>query len=303
LACRGRAAAAPAGSSTLTRVSGISCVGVVGMGTMGAGIAQVVAHHRYEVVACDVSADRVAAGLERVAAGYDRHVGRDRMSPTDRAAALARVRAGTDPAALADCDLVIEAVVEELDVKRDLFAGLGGICRRDAILATNTSALSVTAIGAATAAPERVVGLHFFNPAPVLPLVEVVVTQATDPAVAERVRAFAATIGKQPIVCPDRPGFVVNRILIPLLNDCVSLYAEGGISARDLDRAMTAGLNWPMGPLALIDLIGADTHLQASRALRDASGDPRAAPPRLLEEMVEAGRLGRKTGTGFHVYE
>ena len=281
---------------------GIRTVGVVGLGTMGAGIAQVVAHHGYEVLACEVSNDLVQAGLSRIGAGFGRHVERGRMTAEDRDGALARVAGTTDLDAFGGCDLVIEAIVEDMDAKRDLFARLESVCRPDAILATNTSALSITEIAAATASAQRVVGMHFFNPAPVLPLVEVIVGDSTSASVAERVREFSETIGKRPVVCPDRPGFVVNRILIPLLNDCVRLYEQGGISADDLDGAMTAGLNWPIGPLRLIDLIGTDVHVHASEALWRAYREPRFAPPPSLVRMVESGRLGRKAGAGFYTY-
>ena len=281
---------------------GIRTVGVVGLGTMGAGIAQVVAHHGYGVVACDVSSELVQAGLARIGAGFGRHVERGRMTAAEREAALAHVAGTTDLDAFGGCDLVVEAIVEDMEAKRGLFARLEEICRPDAILATNTSALSVTEIAAATSSAERVVGMHFFNPAPVLPLVEVIVGDSTSASVAERVREFSEAIGKRPVVCPDRPGFVVNRILIPLLNDCVRLYEQGGISADDLDGAMTAGLNWPIGPLRLIDLIGTDVHVHASEALWQAYREPRFAPPPSLVRMVESGRLGRKAGAGFYSY-
>jgi 3-hydroxybutyryl-CoA dehydrogenase len=281
---------------------GIRTVGVVGLGTMGAGIAQVVAHHGYEVLACEVSNDLVQAGLSRIGAGFGRHVERGRMTAEERDSALARLAGTTDLDAFGGCELVIEAIVEDMAAKRDLFARLEAVCRPDAILATNTSALSVTEIAAATASAERVVGMHFFNPAPVLPLVEVIVGDSTSASVAERIREFAEAIGKRPVVCPDRPGFVVNRILSPLLNDCVRLYEQGGISADDLDGAMTAGLNWPIGPLRLIDLIGTDVHVHASEALWQAYREPRFAPPPSLVRMVESGRLGRKAGAGFYTY-
>ena len=187
---------------------GIRTVGVVGLGTMGAGIAQVVAHHGYDVVASEVSGDLVQAGLARIGAGFGRHVERGRMTAAEREGALARVAGTTDLDAFAGCDLVVEAIVEDIDAKRDLFARLEGICRPDAILATNTSAISITEIAAATSTAERVVGMHFFNPAPVLPLVEVIVGDRTSATVAERVREFAEAIGKRPVLCPDRPGFV-----------------------------------------------------------------------------------------------
>ena len=281
---------------------GIRTVGVVGLGTMGAGIAQVVAHHGYEVVACEVSADLVQAGLARIGSGFGRHVERGRMT-----AARARGRPGARgrhdrPRRLRSLRPRRGGDRRGVDAKRELFARLEEHRRPDAILATNTSAISITEIASATSTAERVVGMHFFNPAPVLPLVEVIVGDRTSASVAERVREFAEAIGKRPVVCPDRPGFVVNRILIPLLNDCVRLYEQGGISADDLDQAMTAGLNWPIGPLRLIDLIGADVHVHASEALWQAYREPRFAPPPSLIRMVESGRLGRKAGAGFYTY-
>jgi 3-hydroxybutyryl-CoA dehydrogenase len=278
-------------------------IGVVGLGTMGAGIAQVSAHHGLRVVGCDVSDEALARGRARIEEGYRRHVARERMTPAERDEALARVRTTIEPAELADCDLVIEAIVEEIAAKRELFARLDAICRPEAVLATNTSALSVTEIAAAAQRPERVIGLHFFNPAPVLPLVEVVRGGLSSPEAVEAGRAFAEAIGKQPVVCADTPGFIVNRILVPLLNDCVRLYEAGGVEAEDLDRAMKAGLGWPIGPLALIDLIGADIHVHASEAIWDAYREPRFAPPALLVRMARAGQLGRKSGCGFFSYE
>jgi 3-hydroxybutyryl-CoA dehydrogenase len=194
-------------------------------------------------------------------------------------------------------------VVEELEEKRALFVDLEEVVRPEAVLATNTSALSVSAIAEATSSRERIVGMHFFNPAPVLPLVEIVrATGSSDEAV-ETAYAFAERIGKRPIRCADTPGFVVNRILIPLLNDCVRVLDEAGVSPEDLDTAMTAGVNWPIGPCALIDLIGVDVHVHASEALHAALGENRMLPPAMLLEMREAGHLGRKTGRGFFSYD
>jgi 3-hydroxybutyryl-CoA dehydrogenase len=214
-----------------------------------------------------------------------------------------RVRVTTSPNDLEGCDLVIEAIVEQMDAKKELFAALDDIVAPDAILATNTSALSVTEIAAATAHPERVVGMHFFNPAPVLPLVEVVRTELTDPAVHDAAYAFAERIGKQPIRCSDTPGFVVNRVLIPLLNDCVRVLDEARVTPEDLDKAMLHGTKWPIGPCALIDLIGVDIHVHASEALWESLREPRMAPPPRLVAMAKAGLLGRKTGRGFYTYD
>jgi 3-hydroxybutyryl-CoA dehydrogenase len=278
-------------------------VGVVGLGTMGAGIAQVCVHAGVETVGREVSEELAERARERIAHYLGRGVEKGRLTPEERDAALARLRTTTELADLAGCDLVVEAVVEELDAKRQLFRELEGVVAADAVLATNTSALSVSEIASATKRPKRVVGLHFFNPAPVLPLVEVVRTEAASEDAVETAYAFAERIGKRPIRCADTPGFVVNRILIPLLNDCVRVLDEAGVTPEDLDTAMTAGLNWPIGPCALIDLIGIDVHVHASEALHSALGEARMEPPPRLVEMRDAGRLGRKSGRGFFVYD
>ena len=278
-------------------------VGVVGLGTMGAGIAQVCVQAGIETVGREVSDELGEAARGRIDHYLGRGIEKGRLSEDERAAALERLTTTTRVEDLADCDLVIEAVVEELDVKRTLFADLDRLVRPDAVLATNTSALSVTDIAEATERPERVVGMHFFNPAPVLPLVEVVRTEQSSDEAVETAYVFAERIGKQPIRCGDTPGFVVNRILIPLLNDCVRVLDEAGVTPEDLDTAMTAGLNWPIGPCALIDLIGVDVHVHASEALRLALGEARMEPPLRLRQMLEDGRLGRKSGAGFFAYE
>jgi 3-hydroxybutyryl-CoA dehydrogenase len=278
-------------------------VGVVGLGTMGAGIAQVCVQAGIETVGREVSEELADRARERIAHYLGRGVEKGRSTPEERDAALARLTTTTELADLAGCQLVVEAVVEELDAKRLLFRELEGVVAREAVLATNTSALSVTEIASVTEQPERVVGLHFFNPAPVLPLVEVVRTEAASEDAVETAYAFAERIGKRPIRCADTPGFVVNRILIPLLNDCVRVLDEAGVTPEDLDTAMTAGLNWPIGPCALIDLIGIDVHVHASEALHSALGEARMEPPPRLVEMRDAGRLGRKSGRGFFVYD
>ncbi len=278
-------------------------VGVVGLGTMGAGIAQVCAQAGVETLGVEVSEELGAKARERAGHYLGRGVEKGRLTAEERDAALDRLTTTTDRGELAACDLVIEAIVEDPAAKRELFAELDGIVAPDAVLATNTSALSVTEIARATAHPERVVGMHFFNPAPVLPLVEVVRTELVADEPYETAYAFAERIGKQPIRCADTPGFVVNRILIPLLNDCVRVLDEAGVSPEDLDKAMRFGVNWPIGPCALIDLIGIDIHVHASEALFEALGEPRMAPPERLVEMAAAGTLGRKSGQGFFTYE
>jgi 3-hydroxybutyryl-CoA dehydrogenase len=277
-------------------------VGVVGLGTMGAGIAQVCVQAGVEIVGVEVSAELGEQARGRIDHYLSRGVEKGRLSAEEKDAALRRLSTATDLEALRECDLVIEAVIEELEAKRDVFGSLDSLVGPDAILATNTSALSVTEIARSTEHPERVVGLHFFNPAPVLPLVEVVRTDLSSDAACEAAYAFAERIGKEPIRCSDTPGFVVNRILIPLLNDCVRVIDEAAVAPEDLDKAMTAGVNWPIGPCALIDLIGVDVHVHASDALHEALGEERMAPPERLVRMRDEGLLGRKTGRGFFSY-
>jgi 3-hydroxybutyryl-CoA dehydrogenase len=280
----------------------IKRVGVVGLGTMGAGIAQVCVQGGAEVVGREVStelAERARATIEHY---LGRAVEKGRTSADERDAALARLSLTTDLAGLADCDLVIEAAFEDLDVKRELFAALDSTVAPDAVLATNTSALSVTEIAAATSRPERVVGMHFFNPAPLMPLVEIVRTELSSDDAFEAAYAFAEGVGKAPIRCNDTPGFVVNRVLIPLLNDCIRVLDEARVTPEDLDKGMKHGAGWPMGPCALVDLVGIDVHVHASEALYAALREPRMAPPPRLVRMAQAGLLGRKSGRGFFSY-
>jgi 3-hydroxybutyryl-CoA dehydrogenase len=277
-------------------------VGVVGLGTMGAGIAQVCVQAGFETVGREVSDQLCERARETIAHYLARGVAKGRLTEAEMDAALGRLITTTELADLAGCELVIEAIVEEPDAKRALFAELSAITP-DAILATNTSALSVAEIAGAAARPELVVGLHFFNPAPVLPLVEVVRTEHTDERAYEAAFVFAAALGKEPIRCHDTPGFVVNRVLIPLLNDCVRVLDEARVTPEDLDRALRFGLNWPIGPCALIDLIGVDVHVHASEALHAALGEARMAPPGRLLQMQRDGLLGRKSGQGFFSYD
>ena len=280
----------------------IGTVGVVGLGTMGAGIAQIAIEAGYETVGREISFELGEKARERIAHFLGRAVEKGRLAASDRDAALNRLRTTTSLDELAGCDLVIEAIVEELDAKRALFAELDRICAPDAILATNTSALPVAEIAQATERPERVLGLHFFNPAPLLPLVEVVRTERTGDSVVDAAVAWVERAGKRPVRCNDTPGFIVNRVLIPLMNDCVRVLDEAGVSPEDLDRAMTNGAGWPMGPCALLDLIGLDVHLHASEALHAKIPEERMAPPERLRAMAAAGKLGKKTGEGFYRY-
>jgi len=277
-------------------------VGVVGLGTMGAGIAQISVQSGFDTVGREVSdelAERARATIERYLA---RGVEKGRLSDADRDAAVGRLALTTDLADLADCDLVIEAVLEELELKHEVFAELDRVTRSDAILATNTSALSVSEIAEATSRPERVVGMHFFNPAPVLPLVEIVRGRESSDEAVDAAYRWAEQAGKQPVRCNDTPGFIVNRILIPLLNDCVRVLDEAAVTPEEMDKAMTNGAGWPLGPCALIDLIGIDVHVHASQALHGKLDEERMAPPERLVHMQQEGALGRKSGRGFYEY-
>jgi 3-hydroxybutyryl-CoA dehydrogenase len=277
-------------------------VGVVGLGTMGAGIAQISVQAGHETVGREVTSELGERGRATIERYLRRGVEKGRMSQDDRDAALARLSLTTELADLAGCDLVIEAVLEELDLKRQVFTELDRVTRPDAVLATNTSALSVSEIAEATEHPERVVGMHFFNPAPVLPLVEIVRTAKSSDAAVDTAYNWAQQAGKQPVRCNDTPGFLVNRILIPLLNDCVRVLDEADVPPEDLDKAMTNGAGWPLGPCALIDLIGIDVHVHASEALHGKLGEAQMAPPERLVRMQQEGRLGRKSGQGFYRY-
>jgi 3-hydroxybutyryl-CoA dehydrogenase len=277
-------------------------VGVVGLGTMGAGIAQVSVQSGFETVGREVSDELAERGRATIERYLGRAVEKGRLSEADRDTAVGRLTLTRDLADLADCDLVVEAVLEELDLKRELFAELDRVTRPDAILATNTSALSVSEIAEATERPQRVVGMHFFNPAPVLPLVEIVRGRESSDEAVDAAYDWAEQAGKQPVRCSDTPGFIVNRILIPLLNDCVRVLDEAQVLPEEMDKAMTNGAGWPMGPCALIDLIGIDVHVHASEALHGKLGEERMAPPERLLRMQQEGALGRKTGRGFYEY-
>ena len=277
-------------------------VGVVGLGTMGAGIAQVSVQSGFDTVGREVSDELGERGRSTIERYLARGVEKGRLSEGEKEAALGRLTLTTDLGELADCDLVIEAALEELELKRELFAELDRVTRPDAILATNTSALSVSDIAEATKQPERVVGMHFFNPAPVLPLVEIVRGRESSDEAVDAAYTWAEQAGKRPVRCNDTPGFIVNRILIPLLNDCVRVLDEAGVAPEEMDKAMTNGVGWPMGPCALIDLIGVDVHVHASEALYGKLGEERMAAPERLVRMQQDGALGRKAGRGFYEY-
>jgi 3-hydroxybutyryl-CoA dehydrogenase len=281
----------------------IRTIGVVGLGAMGAGIAQLGIEAGYRMVGREISEELGEKARERIAHFLQRKVDKEQMTADARASALEALSLTTGLGDLADCDLVIEAIVEELGAKLELFAELERIVRPDTVLATNTSALSVTEIAAATSSPERVVGMHFFNPAPLMPLVEIVRAELSSDEAVDAAYGVGETMGKRPIRCHDTPGFVVNRILIPLLNDCLRVLDEARISPEDLDTAMTAGAGWPMGPCTLVDLVGIDVHVHASEALYEKLREPRMAPPPRIVAMRNAGLLGRKSGRGFYEYD
>jgi 3-hydroxybutyryl-CoA dehydrogenase len=278
-------------------------IGVVGLGAMGAGIAQLAIEAGYRTVGRDVSDEVGETARDRIAHFLQRKVDKEQLGSAERESALALLETTTDLEAFADCDLVIEAIVEDLGAKLELFSALEGIVRPDAVLATNTSALSVTEIAAAVSSPARVVGMHFFNPAPLMPLVEIVRAELSSDEAIEAAYGVGERMGKRPIRCHDTPGFVVNRVLIPLLNDCIRVLDEARVSPEDLDTAMTAGAGWPMGPCTLVDLVGIDVHVHASEALYDKLREPRMAPPPRIVAMKNAGLLGRKSGRGFYPYD
>ena len=278
-------------------------VGVVGLGTMGSGIAQLCIQAGVPTVAIEGTDELVERGRGRIDTQLARAVEKGRLEEGERARMLGLLDATTDVSSLAGCDLVIEAVFEDLAVKLELFGRVEKQLAEDAVLATNTSALSVTQIAGGLERPGRLVGMHFFNPAPVLPLVEIVRSELSDDDAFETAFAFGERIGKEPIACRDTPGFVVNRILIPVLNDAVRVLDEGAASAEDIDKGMRLGTNWPIGPLALIDLIGIDVHVHVCEVLWEAFREPRFAPPPRLVRMAQAGLLGRKSGRGFYRYD
>jgi 3-hydroxybutyryl-CoA dehydrogenase len=278
-------------------------IGVIGAGTMGAGIAQVCAVSGLSVVVMDIDEARVAKGQGAVAAALEKLVKKGKLSAADRDAALGRLRGATDYGALSGCDVIIEAATEDEPLKLKILHQVDGVAKDDAIVATNTSSISITKLGAATRRPARFVGLHFFNPVPLMALVEVVRGRQTDDATVDAAAALAKRLGKTPVIVKDSPGFVVNRLLCPMLNEAVLAYGEGIATAQDIDEAMKLGCNHPIGPLALCDLIGLDVVLAVMEVFHRDFRDPKYRPAPLLREMVADGHLGRKSGRGFYTYE
>jgi len=280
----------------------IKKVGVVGCGSMGAGIAQLCAQSGYQVVASEINDELLKRGMGFIEKTLARSVEKGKLSQADKDAITGRLKGTTSTKDFADCDLVIEAAIENLDLKKKIFAELDGICPKDAILATNTSCLSIIDMAIVTKRPGKVVGLHFFNPAPIMKLLEIVKTIATSDETMAASKAFGEKLGKTTVVAKDAPGFIVNRLWIPFLLHSIRLYEEGVASREDIDNAIQLGLNYPMGPLTLSDMVGIDIVKFVSDALYEQLKDPRYIVPTLVDKMVAAGWLGRKTGKGFYDY-
>ncbi|HEX5521216.1 MAG TPA: 3-hydroxybutyryl-CoA dehydrogenase [Longimicrobiaceae bacterium] len=277
-------------------------VGVLGCGLMGSGIAQVCAQAGYDTIVREVSDEVVERGLAGIAKQLGRAVEKGKMEATERDAVLGRLRGTTRLEDLADCDIILEAVVEDLAIKNEMWRTLDEVCRPDAIFASNTSSLTIADMAAATKRPERMVGLHFFNPVPVMKLVEVVKTIATDPEVFRTAFDFAKSLGKEPIVCKDNSGFVVNLLLVPYMMDAIRALEQGVASIEDIDKGMRLGTGYPMGPFTLCDFVGNDTLDKIGGIMFDEYKEKRYASPPLLKRMVSLGYFGRKSGRGFYDY-
>jgi 3-hydroxybutyryl-CoA dehydrogenase len=277
-------------------------VGVLGCGLMGSGIAQVCAQSGYDTIVREVSDALCEKGLEGIRKQMDRAVEKGKMVPEDRDAASGRLSGTTELSDLADCDIVIEAVIENLEMKNEMWRELDALCGPEAIFASNTSSLTIADMAAATERPERMVGLHFFNPVPVMKLVEVVKTIATDPGVFDRAFEFAKSLGKEPIVCKDNSGFVVNLLLVPYMMDAIRALEQGVASIEDIDKGMRLGTGYPMGPFTLCDFVGNDTLDKIGDIMFGEYREKRYASPPLLKRMVSLGYFGRKVGKGFYDY-
>jgi len=280
----------------------IKSVGVAGCGLMGSGIAQVAAEAGYRVVVREVSDELIKKGLGRIDSFLQKGVDKGKLEAARKAEVMGRLQGTTDVAALAGCDIVVEAVIESLDAKRELYAALDAAAAAHTIFASNTSSLSITELAAFTKRPDRFVGLHFFNPVPLMKLVEVVRAPLTSPETLETAFDFAGSLGKSPVRTADKTGFIVNRLLVPYLLDAIRAFEEGVGSIEDMDKAMQLGCGYPMGPFTLLDFVGLDTTYYIANIMFDEFRERRFAPPPLLKRMVQAGFLGKKTGKGFYDY-
>ena len=280
----------------------ITKIAVLGAGQMGAGIAQVSACAGYEVVMIDISQEFVDRGMVTISSSLDKLVSKGRMSEEESSSALSLISSSTDRASASNADLVVEAIPEIPDLKFSTFSELDSICKQDAILASNTSSISINEIASHTSRPDRVIGMHFMNPVPIMKLIEIINGSETDPEVTAAVLEASERMGKTPLECNDSPGFVSNRILCPMINEAILTLQEGVAEPEAIDGIMKLGMNHPIGPLALADLIGLDTVLHIMGVLHEGMGDEKYAPAPLLVEMVESGRLGRKSGNGFYEY-
>lgn len=280
----------------------LQTVGVVGAGLMGSGIVEQAAKSGFQVVMREVNDQALAAGHKRIASSMGRALERGKMTEQDRDTVLSRITGTTDLEDLRDCDLVIEAIIENLDLKKELFGSLDQITRPEVILASNTSSVSITALGAATSRPDKVAGAHFFNPVPVMKLVELVRALETSDETMDTLRQFGESMGKKVVTAQDTPGFIVNYLLVPYLLDAVRAVENGIATVEDIDTAMTLGTGVPMGPLTLLDFVGIDTTLYIAEVMYDEFKDPKYAAPPLLRKMVNAGYFGRKNGRGFREY-